>query len=193
MRDKEIRMVLKRNIISSLRRASNSAIVDELGLRHGKGRIDIVLVNGALHGFEIKSTYDSLKRLPEQAAIYNSVLEKITLVIAECHLKNALKIVPKWWGIKIAKEGKRNNVILHNHRRATRNPTQQNHALAKLLWRDEALDLLEEVDSVNGFRSRPRAIIYSRLVEKTDLKKIRAKVCHQLQNRTSWRSGERQM
>jgi len=41
----------------------DTLVVDELGLKHGKCRADIAVINGHLMGYEIKSDDDSLRRL----------------------------------------------------------------------------------------------------------------------------------
>ena len=46
-------------------------------------RIDIAVVKGALHGFEIKSDFDNLKRLARQVDLYSQVLDRATLVVGE--------------------------------------------------------------------------------------------------------------
>ena len=61
-------------------------IVEELGIRQGAARVDVAVVNGSLHGYEIKSARDTLERLPKQSELYSSVFDTITLVTAENHL-----------------------------------------------------------------------------------------------------------
>jgi hypothetical protein len=58
-------------------------IIEELGVVHGKSRIDIAVINGLMHGYEIKSDKDTLQRLPEQMNMYNSVFNKVTLVVGK--------------------------------------------------------------------------------------------------------------
>src|SRR5258706_11027427 len=69
-------------------------IVPELGLWHGAARIDIAVVNGILHGFEIKSDRDTLSRLDVQMPAYNSVFDKVTLVVGRTHLVQAFQTIP---------------------------------------------------------------------------------------------------
>ena len=45
-------------------------ILDELGICRGRVRIDLTVVNGLLHGYEIKSERDTLARLETQADLY---------------------------------------------------------------------------------------------------------------------------
>ena len=53
---------------------SNTRIVEELGLCQGVARVDLAVVNGTIHGYEIKSERDTLTRLSGQAEIYNHII-----------------------------------------------------------------------------------------------------------------------
>jgi hypothetical protein len=48
-------------------------------------RIDIAVFNGIMHGYEIKSDVDTLKRLPQQIKAYDSIFDKITLIVGKAH------------------------------------------------------------------------------------------------------------
>nr|MBA2702680.1 sce7726 family protein [Blastocatellia bacterium] len=85
MNDKQLRHAVKTKVLERYAGDPETRILDELGLRHGAARIDIAVVNGILHGFELKSDMDSLKRLPHQVQIYSSVLDKVTLVVGRRH------------------------------------------------------------------------------------------------------------
>ncbi len=65
MNDYNIRNELKRRLAARYAEDSDTIILDELRLRHGAARIDVALVNGIIHGFELKSEKDTLKRLPK--------------------------------------------------------------------------------------------------------------------------------
>lgn len=190
--DASIRIVLKKNLADSYRNDPGTVIFEELGVAHGSARVDIAVVNGIIHGYEVKSDLDTLRRLPEQMNIYNSVFDQVTLVVGQTHLYEAMKLVPDWWGIKIAKIADSNDrVSFSNIREAEENPEQDNVAVAALLWREEALNILEEVGQANGVRSKPRKIIYERLARVLDAKTLKAKVRWCLCSRTNWRSDVR--
>lgn len=55
MRDIDVRNALRRKVLKKHEGEADTRVLDELGLRHGVARIDIAVVNGWLHGFEIKS------------------------------------------------------------------------------------------------------------------------------------------
>jgi hypothetical protein len=64
----------------------------------GCARIDIAVINGKIHGFEIKSEQDNLERLPSQVELYNNVFDTITIVAAENHFNKLNEIIPKLGG-----------------------------------------------------------------------------------------------
>jgi hypothetical protein len=168
---------------------SSSIIIEELGITHGAARIDLAVLGGEIHGYELKSDIDTLDRLPEQMRIYNSVLDKVTLVVGKKHLLAAIKIIPEWWGIIIAKiVNSSEKVIFYQIREAEKNPCQDEIAIASLLWREEALKILEEINKAEGVRSKPRKIIYERLVEVLDGPTLRDSVRTHLCTRVNWRS-----
>jgi hypothetical protein len=156
-------------------------------------RIDIAVVNGIIHGFELKSDRDTLKRLPHQIQIYISVLDKVTLVVGWRHADEARRIVPDWWGIKIATVGRRGGFRFLDIRRARDNPSPDPLAISKLLWREEALTLLHEFGEAERVRYKARALVYARLAEVADLESIQERVRRQLKTRTTWRSDQQQM
>jgi hypothetical protein len=164
-----------------------------LGLRHGAARIDLAVVNGIIHGFELKSDKDNLKRLPHQVTIYNSVLDKVTLAVGTKHASEAMKLVPDWWGIKVATVGSRGGFEFTDMRRAGNNPSVDMLSVSKLLWRDEALALLDDLGEAACVRHRPRAFIYAHLAAIADSALIRERVRYQLKFRTDWRPVSPQM
>ena len=187
--DASIRAILKEDLKSSYRDDPGTKIFEELGVAHGAARVDIAVVNGIMHGYEVKSDLDTLRRLPKQMSKYNSVFDKITIVVGKSHLYDAIKIVPDWWGIKIAKISNFDSeVSFSNIREAEKNPNQDNVAVAEFLWRREALNILEEIGQAHGVRSKSRKAIYERLAEVLDGETLRAKVRERFCSRINWRS-----
>jgi hypothetical protein len=66
VRDRDVRQALHRKVLKEHHGDANTLVVDELGLRHGTCRVDIAVVNGFIHGYEIKSDADTLERLPRR-------------------------------------------------------------------------------------------------------------------------------
>lgn len=60
----------------------NAVLINEMVVAKWSRRADLALANGTLQAFEIKSDYDSLKRLDGQLATFNSRFEKVTVVCA---------------------------------------------------------------------------------------------------------------
>jgi hypothetical protein len=190
--DIDIRTALRDNLVAAFRADPDTLILEELGLRHGATRVDVVVVNGCLHGYEVKSDRDSLKRLPRQMKMYSEILDYVTLVVGQRHAAKAEPTIPSWWGIQVADLDQDGKVCLQEVRQPLENPTPDKLAIAKLLWRDEAISFLEELGAVDGIRSKPRRVVYARLAEVVPLDALRLRVRHQLKSRTDWRSGGQQ-
>jgi hypothetical protein len=185
--DKRLRSALKKQVLAAHASDPDTRIVDELGLVHGASRIDVAVVNGTIHGFEIKSDRDTLSRLPAQMPIYNSVLDRVTLVTCQRHAEAAFRLVPHWWGVKLAEIGSRGGIRFRTLQHARNNPSLQPLAIAQLLWRDEAVMLLEQLGHARGLIGKPRAALYARLAEVAPLDLLRSCVRARLKNRTNWR------
>lgn len=161
--DKLIRQALKIKIRSD-HKSDPALVIEELGVQHGLARADIAAVNGIMHCYEIKSDKDTLLRLPKQIKAYNAVFDRVTLVVGFSHIYEAMEIIPDWWGITIAKETD-NGVAFSEIRQSEINLSRDSRSLARLLWRGEALAILEELDQASGYRSKPRSVIYDKLIE----------------------------
>ncbi len=159
-------------------------MLEELGLCRGQVRIDLAVVNGLLHGFEIKSDRDSLRRLRLQAEVYSRVFERMTLVVAARHLTGAMELVPPWWGV-LRIEQRLTGPRFCTVRRGRRNPARDPRTLVELLWRDEALELLDSRGAARGARAKPRSLVWDRLCEVLDLNEIAATVCVSLKARAA--------
>jgi hypothetical protein len=153
-----------------------------------QGRVDVVVVNGALSGFEIKSRRDSLARLPRQADLYSRVLDYATVVCPAHHLDDADAIIPAWWGLrKVASRDE--EVTIEVVREPLANPWVLPHDLVRLLYHDE---LYAELVRVRGMRriSRMRqAEMAWLLVELTEVDELRRIVRERLRQRPSWRAA----
>jgi hypothetical protein len=137
MHDPDIRNALRTDLHRTYGADPDTAVIDELSIRRGGTRIDLALVNGVLHGFELKSDYDSLCRLAEQVQAYGSVCNRATLVVGERHVKDAADLVPSWWGIRIVRSCS-GRPIFRDLKLPQRNPSLDPIAIAQLLRRSEA-------------------------------------------------------
>lgn len=186
MNDAQLREAVKRKLLARYGREPDALVFEELGLRHGSGRIDLAVVDGIIRGFELKSDLDNLNRLPHQIQIYNSVLDKVTLIVGCRHMNACMALVPDWWGVKRAIVGARGGIKFCDVRRGRTNPCVDPLAVAKLLWRGEALSFLVELGQDAGVRSKPRLALYERLVQVVELAEIRQRVCDRMKDREKW-------
>ena len=97
--DPVIREALVRTRLRPFRQNKEALVLHELGLAHGRVRVDVAVLNGVLHGYEIKSDSDSLNRLEIQIEVYRQALQKLTLVVAERHASNVFDFAPDWCGV----------------------------------------------------------------------------------------------
>lgn len=187
MRDRDIRTAVFQKIIVDHVTDPRTLVVEELGLQHGASRVDIAVVNGVLHGYEIKSEVDTLERLPAQIVAYSRVLDRATLVTAENHLNHALELIPTWWGVKVATRGTRGAIHFATYRRSDNNPSVSAFHVAQLLWRNEVTTILETL-GVDGPTLRTnRAGLYKLLSERLSLNELRLNVRDRLKARKDWR------
>ncbi len=63
--DSDIRAVLRSRLFLKHPDEADTVVIEELGLCRGQVRVDVAVVNGLLHGYEIKSDRDSLRRALE--------------------------------------------------------------------------------------------------------------------------------
>ena len=191
MLDKDVRQAVKDKILKAHINDPSTLVIDELGLDHGRNRVDIAVINGELHGYELKSDSDNLLRLPQQSMTYSSIMDKVTLVVGEKHAQEAINIIPDWWGIKIATMNHRGIVNIVTYRRNKKNKDIDPFELSKLIWKEEALALLAIKIKVDWrIRKLTRKDIYKLIVDTFSLNEIRDNTRAILKSRVNWRSGE---
>lgn len=160
-------------------------MIDELGIMEGAFRVDVAVVNGKLHGYEIKSAKDNLDRLPTQQSAYNKVFDKLTLVVDERHVENAVKLVPPCWGLMVA--GVRNgSPYLDEIWPARLNFAVDPYVLCQLLWREEALAILRSKKLSLGLWNKPRKVLWRKLANNIELEELKKLVRNTLKSRTKW-------
>jgi len=191
--DKIIRAALRKILDKELKKyrknGHNAEVFEEFGVRHGTARIDFAIINGILCGYEIKSDRDTLERLPEQAKEFNAVFDKLILVVGKRHLYKAMHIIPDWWGVMVAKIDANDRVIFQTIREPENSKEQVGLSIARLLWKEEALRILEERNKADGVRHKPRKFIYERLADILDTEALKQRVSTLLISREGWRAG----
>jgi hypothetical protein len=171
-------------LVKKVNEADATVVIDELGLCRGQVRVDVAVVNGLLHGYEIKSDRDSLRRLEIQVEVYGKVLDRATLVIGRRHIAKALDMIPEWWGV-LHVYPTANGLRFKTMRRARKNPHRDPHSLVELLWLDDAIALLEERNAARGVRGKPRHMVWNRVCEYFDVDEIAAVVRDKLKARAT--------
>ena len=187
MREHDVRKLLYcTEIKERIKQSKKARVIDEFQILRGQGRIDVAFVDEALHGYEIKSATDNLERLPAQQAIYGKVFERMTLVADERHVEEAIKIVPQNWGLIVVgiKESKPYASTLWP---AMLNYNLDKLALAQLLWREEAIELMEYFDLIRGFRTANRKKMWNHISDSLTMEQLKTFVCFKLRTRKDWR------
>jgi hypothetical protein len=159
--------------LHSIRGDSSTMVLEELGLLQGDVRIDVATVNGELSGFEIKSPSDTLARFRKQCRVYSKVVDRAWLVAPEKTLAKA--DAPEWWG-QIAVFDADDRLALRVVRPAQLNPKPDPMSIAKLLWRDEALEVLRGAGCARGVMTKNRRAVWRRLIESVAVDDLRASV-----------------
>jgi len=185
--DAAVRSALHRKKLQHFKSLPDTLVVDELGLAHAKSRVDIAVINGCVHGYEIKSGLDTLDRLPLQIKTYSETLEKLTVVCASKHLDGVMRLVPEWCGILEAQQGKRGAIHFQSVRRCRSNPDVNPVMLAHLLWRPEVVALLSRHGIAPRELRKPRKHLYHALAELLTPKEITAAIREFMRQRVSWR------
>ncbi|MDR3575993.1 MAG: sce7726 family protein [Anaerolineaceae bacterium] len=187
MNDPQIRKAFHRSILREEHNDPGTLVLDELGLKHGKCRADIAVINGHLNGFEIKSDKDSLIRLESQIENYSAVFDHASIVIADCHLDKAFCLVPKWWGVILVSQDLCSELEFTVMRLPSQNANIDDYAVAQLLWREEAQDALINL-GIHGKKLREtRSNLYRCLVENINSQDLRLMTREYLKKRQAWR------
>jgi hypothetical protein len=194
MRDRDIRSNLRRELERAHRiYASETLLIDELGLCQGHARVDVAVVNGSLSGYEIKSEKDTLQRLPHQVEIYSRALDFVTVVASDAHVEKTMTLVPDWWGLIGAFYADDGDIAFRIVREAEPNPALDAFSVAQLLWRSEALLALKDLGVEKGMTTKPRRALWQILAESQSLDDLRQCVRNALKVRVGWRSDPLQM
>lgn len=186
MNDADIRKKLHTYLNSENKRYKDTLIIDELDLCSGLSRIDIAVINGTIHGFEIKSEEDTLNRLPGQITYYNKSLEKVTLVTNPSHLKKVKELIPEWWGLIIV-EDSTNNFSINQLKKSETNIEIDSNSILELLWKNELIDLASYYD-VPIKKSYSKSLLRSAITEVVDIEKLVYEVRSALKLRKNWRN-----
>ena len=189
MTESDIRSALRRRLLRYHKLRPGTLVINELGLAHARRRVDIAVINGHIHGYEIKSAQDDLERLGGQLEVYRQTLQKLTIVTASRHRPRLWHELPDWCGVIEAEQGPRRGVRLRVVRPARLNPEVDAVMLAHLLWRPEVLELLSEMGYASKDLRAPRRRLYEMLSESLSTRQISRQVRRFMARRRMWRVG----
>jgi len=187
MNDLEIRKNFHRKKLQRHHANKNTLVIDELGLNHGKNRADIAVINGNLVGYEIKSNNDSLLRLKQQVQAYNSIFNKNYIIVGSRYQKIIHRYIPDWWGIIISEKSKRHAINFYLIRKAYKNKYIKPISIARLLWRSEAIEILEQNKAPSKLLKKPRESLYESIIEIYNINTLLKTTIGYLKKRNNWR------
>lgn len=186
-KDADIRRALHAKRLQKIKAQPDTLVIDELGLAHSKSRVDVAVINGCIHGYEIKSAKDNLDRLASQIDIYRQTLQKLTIVAAPKHIEGILTHAPEWCGVIAAEQGPRGGISFQVYRNAATNPEIDPVMMAHLLWRDEVIELLNKAGYAPRELRQPRKQLYEMLCEVMTVREITASIRSFMAQREAWR------
>ena len=185
--DADIRRALHAKRLQRIKAQPDTLVIDELGLAHAKSRIDVAVINGCIHGYEIKSCKDTLDRLETQIAVYRQTLQKLTIVTSPRHVEGVMTQAPEWCGVIAADQGPKGGISFHVLRNAVRNPEIDPVMMAHLLWRVEVIELLGRAGYAAKDLRRPRRYLYEMLCATMTVYEITAAIRTFMVQRQAWR------
>lgn len=191
MHESDIRSALHRKYFRRRHTSSETLVVDELGLAHGRSRIDVAVINRYIHGYEIKSSRDNLLRLGSQMNVYCQTLQKLTIVTAPRHIQSVASEVPEWCGLMQAHQNLTDSIQLTSIRRARTNPDTVPLMQAHLLWRSEVIELLSNAGVAPKYLQRPRVKLYELLCSTITPTELSREICRFMLRRRNWRHHQR--
>lgn len=167
-----------------LSHGNTDIFIDELCFVDRSRRADLVLANGSLSAFEIKSKQDTLSRWLGQQEAYLSCFEKVWLCVHVKHLEAALKQCDSDVGLLVIDDLSGISMI----KSAANSSKLDPYSLTGFLWRSE-LDLLAKENELE-VKSRMKIKEVRQVVaEELPVSKIISKVLFVLKERYSSKSS----
>lgn len=175
MNEKEIRdnlIVFLKNKYSCNKDVS---FIKELFIAQFKQRADLVVANGKLISFEIKSELDSLSRLPKQLESYTKHFEETIVVCAEKHFEKVKNISNLNVGIWIVSQNGKFKIV--------KNP--KTISISKEYWLSHLP--VKELQSLLKIEKQSyigkREVVVERAIKNIEINKIREFVIHYFKSR----------
>lgn len=189
MRELDVRTALLAQLREQYQLDGCTRILNEFAVGGGIARIDVAVVNGQMIGIEIKSDSDTLDRLPSQAAVYNDIFDLVTVVCGNKHFSKVEKLIPDWWRIVSAVKSQK-GIVLSEVRAGSENPCVDPTQIARLLWKEEALYVLEKYGITARLKNKPRAYLVATMCHYLSIHVIQSEVRECIKARVKWRVDE---
>ncbi|HBO1307400.1 sce7726 family protein [Pseudomonas aeruginosa] len=120
----------------------DAVIINEMVVANWSRRADIAVANGKLYAYEIKSSADTLKRLPGQVDLFSSHFDKVTVVAAAKFIPKILESYPSHIGVlEVTDEG--GAAKIKQIRAGRLNETRNTAILADFLTKTDIHSLLK--------------------------------------------------
>lgn len=162
-------------------------IVNEMSVCKGIARVDVAVINGSLHGYEIKSSEDTLIRLDNQLKTYFKCFDYISVITTEKHLNGVFVHCPENVGIsEVISVG--NKVKIIQRRKAKKNRNVNAISVLELLWKNELLELANLNNLTKKINSKSKEFICSYIADNLNITRIQYSVRCLLKTREGWRS-----
>ncbi|KZN96481.1 hypothetical protein AZI98_08595 [Aeribacillus pallidus] len=185
LKDQDIRKVLLEELNKKYYHDPETRIVNEMGIHNGRSRVDIAVINGILHGYEIKSESDTLTRLPRQMDYYNRLFERMTIVVDKKYFEEVKELVPHWWGIILVNKTN-TGVRLVQKRKGRKVASQDKELLLNLLWKKELEGFVDFLGYPKSMKKLRKGLLFELILKECDIKTIREYVYSTLKNREPW-------
>lgn len=185
MKDPCIRQILRDTELLHFFEDNDSRVIEEFSLPVAKARIDMAVINGALHGYEIKSASDTLQRLPSQIEAYSKVFDYLSIVTEWKYESKILNHIPDWIGIFLC-EDKKGIRSIKQIREPLLNNNKECFYIAKLLWRDELIECLIE-NRIPFCKKDRNWLLCEAISENLDVEIVSELVRAKLKKRINWK------
>jgi hypothetical protein len=154
--DADIRRALE-SFLEAACLSGEHQLLEEVGLWRGHVRADYIISSpGSIRVIEIKSDRDSFRRFEEQARVYSSFANRVTLVVGWALAVEALREAPWWWDVWLAERHPAGKTVIIPLRDGDENPEPLAGSLARMLPVDEvrrAAGLVDPEQRVAGMNS----------------------------------------
>lgn len=187
MTEQQIRTDIIDRLPRLARGVEDVRLVEEMEICFGRARVDMAVIAEGLIGIEIKGPQDTLTRLPEQAEQYSRCFDHIVLVVDESLAAQAIKIVPRCWGVIVRNE--RNGTQRYSlKRRARTNRRVEIAVVLALLWRDEIAAMTTALIGMPADPKASKKVLRQALLDKVPAQTLKRASIAELKNRKSWRA-----